>query len=182
MRKFAAASVCITLAMIALAGLNLAAQADQSSAPPPPTPSQLLHGKKIFISNVPGTLTLGQHSAEEAPNYTYNQFYASMKSWGYYDLVSAPADADLIFEISLAERSTLGDMVHAANNLRLPYLELVVRDPRTQTILWWFAERLQGANRPATGQRNYNQAMTNLVNDLKKVVGQFTVVPASTKP
>lgn len=108
---------------------------------------------------------------EDDPYRPYNQFYASMKNWGYYDLLSTPAEADLIFEIRLADRSTLGNAM-VQNNLRLPYFELTVRDPKSQVILWWFAERLQGANRPATGEKNYNQAMTNLVSRVKEIVGQ----------
>ena len=33
---------------------------------------------------------------------TYNEFYAAMKSWGRYELVSSPADADMVFEIRFA--------------------------------------------------------------------------------
>ena len=32
-------------------------------------------------------------------NLPYNEFYEHMKSWGKYQLVQAPADADLVFEI-----------------------------------------------------------------------------------
>ena len=41
-------------------------------------------------------LTLG------GPDRTYNEFYAVVKGSGSYELVSAPAGADLIFEISFA--------------------------------------------------------------------------------
>jgi len=58
---------------------------------------------------------------------------------------------------------------------------LTVRDPKTQAVLWWFAERVQGANRPATGEKNYNEAMTNLVNDVKKAIGQYSAGAANAK-
>jgi len=88
-------------------------------------------------------------------------------------VVSALADADLILEVKLTGRPVLSSAtvqapVHAA------YLDVTVRDPKTQVTLWWLAERLQGANRVATGEKNYNVAMTNLVNDWKKLLGQPT--------
>ena len=179
MKIFKSAMLRVALATIVSAASALSAQ--QSSILPAPVPSQLLTSKKVFISNVPGTAFLSPHTPEDDPYRPYNQFYASMKSWGYYELVSAPADADLILEINLADRPTLGDAVHLVNSARLAYLDLTVRDPKTQVILWWFAERVQEANRPATGEKNYNQAMTNLVNDLKKVTSQSAAGPATAK-
>jgi hypothetical protein len=169
----------MTVAVILAAGSDLMAQqVNQSPIPPAPMPSQLLTGKKVFVSNVPGALFSSPRTAEDDPYRPYNQFYASIKNWGYYELVPAPAEADLIFEVSLVERPTMGNAL-AQISFRLVYLDLTVRDPRTQVVLWWFAERLQGANRPATGEKNYNQAMTNLVNDVKKAVGQYAAGPAN---
>ena len=179
MRTFESAMLHMTLAVILAAGSDLMAQqVNQSPIPPAPLPSQLLTGKKVFVSNVPGALFSSPRTAEDDPYRPYNQFYASIKNWGYYELVSAPAEADLIFEVSLVERRTMGNAL-AQISFRLVYLDLTVRDPRTQVVLWWFAERLQGANRPATGEKNYNQAMTTLVNDVKKAVGQYAAGPAN---
>jgi len=181
MRIFQFATLHMTLAVILITGSALEAQqTSQSPMFQAPVPSQLLAGKKVFISNVPGALFSSPRTAEDDPYRPYSQFYASIKSWGYYELASAPADADLIFEISLVDRATMANALVQAS-VRLPYLELTVRDPRTQVILWWFAERVQGANRLATGEKNYNQAMTNLVNDLKKAVGQYSAGPANAK-
>jgi hypothetical protein len=181
MRIFEATMLHVTLAAILTTGSALLAQqVNQSPIPPAPVPSQLLTGKKVFISNVPGALFLSPRTAEDDPYRPYNQFYTSIKNWGYYELVSAPADADLIFEINLTDRPTLGNAM-VQDSSRLAYLDLTVRDPKTQVILWWFAERVQGANRPATGEKNYNQAMTDLMNDVKKVVGQYAAGPANAK-
>jgi hypothetical protein len=181
MRIFGSAISRITLSVILTAGPALSAQqVNQSPVPPAPVPSQVLTGKKVFISNVPGALFSSPRTAEDDPYRPYNQFYASIKNWGYYELVPAPAEADLILEISLVDRPTLGNAL-VQSSIRLAYLDLTVRDPRTQVVLWWFAERLQGANRPATGEKNYNQAMTNLVNDVKKAAGQYAAGPADAK-
>jgi hypothetical protein len=134
----------------------------------------------VFISNVPGELFSSPRTAEDDPYRPYNQFYASIKDWGYYELVPTPAEADLIFEIGLVDRPILVNAL-VQSSVRLPSFDLTVRDPKTQVVLWWFAERVQGANRPATGEKNYRQAMVNLVNDVKKVIGQYAPGPAHAK-
>jgi len=171
----------MALAVIVTIGSTLLAQqVNQAPIPPAPVPAQLLSGKRVFISSVPGALFLSPRTTEDDPYRPYNQFYASIKNWGYYELVPTPADADLIFEINLTDRPTLGNAM-VQSSVRLAYLDLTVRDPKTQVVLWWFAERVQGANRPATGEKNYNQAMTNLVNDLKRTIGQYPAGPANAK-
>jgi hypothetical protein len=172
-------SLCWLLAAC-LTGTLAAQQPALSTVPAAPVPAQILAGKKVFVSNVPGALSFYPRNAEDDPNRPYNQFYAELKNWGYYELVPAPADADLILEISLSNERMMSSAsqqvpVHQA------HFDLTVRDPKTQVVLWWLAERLEGANRAATGEKNYHQAMTNLVNDLKKLVGQPATPSGDTK-
>ena len=77
--------------------LTVSIAAAESTPEPPaaPIPTQILTGKQVFISNSDSPVD----SILEAPNLTYNNFYAQIKTWGKYELVSAPADADLVFEI-----------------------------------------------------------------------------------
>ena len=169
------------MAATCMMGTTLVAQApDQSTVPPAPVPAQILAAKKVFISNAPGEIFYAPRNAEDDPYRPYNQFYASLKSWGYYELVSAPADADLILEIRLSDRPLLTNAM-VQGEAHQAHLDLTLRDPKTQVVLWWLAERLQGANRPATGERNYNQAMTSLVNDLKKLIGQPVALSSDIK-
>jgi hypothetical protein len=79
------------LLVLAVSAACAAAQ-DPATAP---IPSQIITGMKAFISNASGESITPPGSA----GLTYNQFYSSMKSWGRYELVSAPVDADLVFEI-----------------------------------------------------------------------------------
>jgi hypothetical protein len=74
------------------------AAAQAADAPAPPVPSTILTAKKVFISNTTGEMVLPPGN----PDMTYNEFYAAMKSWGRYELVSSPADADMVFEIRFA--------------------------------------------------------------------------------
>jgi hypothetical protein len=164
-------TLALMLAVVFPASICPAQEPVASSIPPAPVPQQVLTAKKIFISNVPGALFDLPRNGEDDSYRPYNQFYASLKSWGYYELVSAPADADLILEIALNTRPMIGNAMTQTPVYQV-HFDLIVRDPKTQTVLWWFSEPLQGANRVATGEKNYNQAMTNLVNDFKKLTNQ----------
>ena len=84
-----------------------------------------------------------------------------MKSLGWYELVSSPADADLVLEISWSLTDT---------GLRLPVLgqlRLVIIDPKTHVTLWNITEYVQGAMLLGNRDKNFDQAMTTVVNRMK---------------
>jgi hypothetical protein len=123
-------------------------EAQQAVNPPAaPIPLQILTGKKLFISNGDGDEFFN------VPNLTYNEFYAAMKSWGRYELVAAPADADLVFEVRLVG---LG-----------PQLRCVILDPKTHVVLWHVVVAVQPWAREVTGRKNFDQGMVTLVEELK---------------
>jgi hypothetical protein len=139
---------------MALLTVPIAAAQTASDPPPAPIPAQVLMGKKVFISNGEST----GDRVSKVPNLTYNAFYANMKNWGRYELVPAPADADLVFDPSFV----LGfDGV-----LRL---RLVIVDPKTHIALWTFIEHVQPWARESTGRKNFDQSMAKLVEDVKKL-------------
>lgn len=124
------------------------AAAQQAGDPPAgPIPIQILTGKKLFISNGDGDEFFN------VPNLTYNELYAAMKSWGRYELVSAPADADLVFEV----RFVAGGY----------QLRCVILDPKTHVVLWHVMVAVQPWAREATGRKNFDQGMVTLVEELK---------------
>ena len=63
--------------------------------PAAPAPVPIFSAKKVFVSNATGEIRLPLGN----PDLAYDEFYAAMKSWGRYEIVSSPADADLVFEI-----------------------------------------------------------------------------------
>jgi hypothetical protein len=134
--------------------------AEEPPAPPPaPVPSQILAAKKIFISNGGEDIWL-DYDPKHDPNLTYNEFYSDMKSWGKYDLVSTPTDADVVFEIHLVfqERSVK--------------LRLLILDPKSHTTLWTLNQVANAANRDATARKNFDKAMNSLVASIKDLVAQ----------
>jgi len=129
-----------------------------------PIPIQVLTGKRVFISYRESDADPG------APDLTYNEFYLLMKSWGKYELASAPADADLVFEIRFV--SGISDS----------QLCLSIVDPKTHVVLWPFIQHVQSSSRETARRKNFDQAMADLVGDVKKVTTASAAgTPASNK-
>lgn len=146
--------------------------AGQPAADTAPVPSQILTAKKIFISNAPGEVS-DLYPAERL----YSQFYAAIKSWGQYELVSAPGDADLVFEISFINPivgvSVSGTAVGGGGGSSSdPQLRLVILDPKTHVSLWWLAAHVQPANRRGSRNRNFDQAVAGLTAHAKQLTSR----------
>src|SRR2546426_12838397 len=69
---------------------------DKKEGLPAPLPRQIFTAHKVFVSNAGGD-TLGDYSG--GPDRAYNQFYGALEEWGRYEMVAAPADAELILEV-----------------------------------------------------------------------------------
>lgn len=150
---------------IAILGLIQVLSAQQSKGPAPaPVPAQIAAAQKVFVSNAGGAsleAVIDETVFNGGPDRPYNQFYAAMKSWGRYELVSSPSDADLILEISWVLTDT---------GLRLPVLgqlRLVVIDPKTHVTLWNITEYVRGAILLSNRDKNFDQAMNTVVARMK---------------
>jgi hypothetical protein len=98
---------------------------------PAPIPLQITAGKRVFISNATGESNL----PPDVGDTTYNQFYASLKSWGRYELVSTPADADLVFEIRYEILFGPVDVMGGSGgSAKFPQIRLSILDPKTHII------------------------------------------------
>jgi hypothetical protein len=134
--------------------------AEEPPAPPPaPVPNQILAAKKIFISNG-GEDSWLDYDPKHDPSLTYNEFYADIKSWGKYELVSTPTDADVVFEIHLVFQE------------RFPQLQLLILDPKSHITLWTLHQAAVAANRDATARKNFDKAMNSLVATIKGLVAE----------
>ncbi|HEV2729833.1 MAG TPA: hypothetical protein VGV15_07355 [Terriglobales bacterium] len=152
--------------------LALALLSNPATGQPPaetaPVPSQILTAKKIFISNAPGEV-----SDIYPPERLYSQFYAAVKSWGQYELVSAPGDADLVFEVSF-----INPIVGVSGGVSIsdPQFRLVILDPETHVSLWWLTAHVQPANLRGSRIRNFDQAVAGLKAQAKQLISR----PANT--
>jgi hypothetical protein len=142
-----------------------------------PIPSQILTAKKIFISNAGAdadVITTFQRMGQS--RLPYERFYSEMKKWGRYELVSAPADADLVFEIRFsAPISSCNEKL----TVYMPQYGLSIVDVRTHFTLWSLAEPVQPAYRKVTFEKNLDQGMASLMANLKQISAQVSVEVAA---
>jgi hypothetical protein len=136
-----------------------------------PLPSQILTAKKVFIANAG---TVGSYSWSGGQGRPYNELYAAIKSWGRYELVGAPSDADLVYEISYSSQITnvSGSKESGCDSSNSSWLKLALLDPRTRIVLWTITENIKPFARPKTGDKNFDDAIDRLVGDLKALVAQ----------
>lgn len=168
---------CFTLAILALSSA-LSAQKSQMPAPAP-VPPQIAAARKAFISNAGGEsfeTVFDQVVFNGGPDRPYNQFYAAIKAWGQRELVSSPADADLVLEISWVLSDTgLG---------RLPVLgqlRLVMLDPRTRVTLWTVTEYVRGAALQGNRDKNFDQAMNTVVDRVRILMAPTAAAPDAAR-
>jgi hypothetical protein len=96
-----------------------------------------------------------------------------MKSWGRYEIVASPAEADLIFEIQYANPIAYDEKL-ARYDL---HFRLTILDPKTHVILWSLTENFQkytGLQR--NRDKHFDETLDKLMDDVKKLVGE----PAAT--
>src|SRR6516164_9206963 len=88
------ATLCL-LCTIELLSIPVFGKQQPKESPIAPIPAAITTAQKVFVSNAPGDSLPASLGGPARP---YHEFYAAIKSWGHYQLVSSPADADLIFE------------------------------------------------------------------------------------
>lgn len=149
LRLFSVAVFCIAAA--ALAMVPSAAAKKPAEFGVAPIPVQVTTAKKVFISYRESDADPG------APDLTYNELYALIKDWGKYELVAAPSDADLVFEIRYI--SGISDS----------QLCLSIVDPKTHIVLWPFIQHVQNSSRETSRRKSFDAAMSDLITDLKRI-------------
>jgi len=157
--------ICLAVAIALVAAPLTKAPKTPDVLAPAPVPVQILTAKKIFITNGDAYLLFG------IPNLAYSEFYASLKSLGKYEFMQTPADADVVLEVRIEV------VVPVANVLRLAIL-----DPKTGILLWRITEQVQPWAREATGRKNFDEAMANLVSDLNKLIVSPRATTGATTP
>jgi hypothetical protein len=167
-----------SLTAVSLAAQNQpAAQATQETTSGPvalaPVPPALLNAKKVFISNAGADSGLFPHPFSGDPDRPYNQFYEDIKTWGRYELVGDPSDADLVYELQLTAPS--GPRNPSKQNGAsdpLPMFRLVVLDRKTHYVLWALTESVGFAFLQKTHDQNFDFALRNITEDLKRLMGR----------
>jgi len=107
------------------------------------------------------------------PGQVYNNIYADLQSWGHYQLVSTPQQANLIFELrEVAPRSEIYGGHGYVYSAHSPAFLLTIVDPKTQLALWTITSPVYLAGKKQVYAHWVSLAESNLVSRIKVVAGQ----------
>ena len=183
------ASVRVQVFYLALLGIAvctspLALRAQQTAdAPDAPIPPAILAAKQVFISNGGADSGLFPHPFSGSQDRVYNQFYAAMQKWGRYELVAAPDDADLVFEVCLlAPVGPANPNKQKGASDPLPTFRLSVVERKSHYTLWTVNETVQLAYLQKTHDRNFDDALAALVGDVQKISGANQAAANTAEP
>lgn len=149
--------ICAALGL----SIGIAAAQQPATIPSAPVPSQILHAKKIFIINAEGDNDARISKYVGGTNGIYDQFYADVKNLGRFELVSAPADADVAFEVNLTVFAVVPGY---------PRFRLAILDPKTNILLWTMSEPVDSAILAKTARRNIAQSLAKLTQDISILI------------
>lgn len=162
--------------------LLLASAAFAQQIPPGatgPVPAAIVSAKTIFISNGGSDAGLFPSPFSGDQDRPYNQFYKALEKDGHYQLVSDPSQADLVLELRLL--APLGpsnpNKAQGAPDPE-PQFRLEIYDRRTHYVLWTLTQTIQWAILQKTHNRNFDDALTELVKAFESL-GQAQPVPAA---
>jgi hypothetical protein len=101
----------IALLILVTLSLTLAtAQQSSQTAAPAPVPTQIPAARRVFISNAGYDATARDASSAVTSRIDPTTiFMRPMKKWGHYELVTTPADADLVFAVRFNARKATWD-------------------------------------------------------------------------
>jgi hypothetical protein len=132
-----------------------------------PVPSPLLNAKRAFISYEIGDVTAFPSDYSGGPERAYGEFYAQMKAWGRYQLVSDPKDADIIFAVRFVDPP----------NIVRPQIRVGIMDSTARVSLWGFVEEVNFAFFKKHRDAAFTASVKQLLEDVKTLVA-----PGATPP
>ena len=154
------------------------AAAPQTPAPQPPAPApaQIAAAHTIFLNNA-GADANFPLSGEES----YNDVYAALQAWNHYQLVSTPAQADLILQLrGIAPITDIVGDRGGTYSLTSPAFQLIFKDRKTGTALWTITSPVTIVGKKEVRDRWTSLAITNLISRIKVLANQPLTATEST--
>jgi hypothetical protein len=139
-----------------------------------PIPAQILTAKKVFVVNGGEDLTrLDPPPFSGGADRAYNELYAGLKKWEHYELVGAPADADLVIEVRFTEPPAPEQYTSETPLTERPDIDpqfqVSFRDPKTNVLLWAFTEHVEWALLQKNRDKNFDQAVGKIVGEIQAI-------------
>lgn len=119
-----------------------------------PIPAQLAAAKTAFLANAGSTPANSQLAV-----LAYNSVYQDIAQSHCYRLAAAPTDADLVLEVSVVS-------VFEGSATPAQYIQLAVRDEKSQSLLWTVSESIPPAAREKTLEKNVTDSAQKVTADL----------------
>jgi hypothetical protein len=146
-----------------------------------PVPSPIATAQKIFIANGGMDAFSLQAFEELSLNGTsaYDALYNAVKSWGQPQLVSSPADADLVLVVRctapLVGEGGGWSFQHVFANTKWQFqTQVILYDAKTHFPLWTLTQPVRPANLKGTWHKNIDSANAALAGDLKSLLSPST--------
>lgn len=167
--------ICLIVMAAAVLGVPAMRGQQTPAITAAPVPSQIVAARKVFISNA-GADVAAQATFKRGgePDQAYNHFYSAMQTWGRYEIVSTPGEADLVLELSFTAPTYYDGNVAIYE----PQFGLRILDAKTHFLLWSVNQPVEGAFRKATWVKNFDQGLSALIDDLKKLSLPASAVPS----
>lgn len=151
----------------------IAAQVRGATAPP--IPPAILHAKTIFLSNESADSGLIPDIYSGSPDRGFNQFYAALHAGHRFEIVSDPAQADLVLSLRLVAPVDVAAAREGARPIGfpqpLPLFRLEIYDRQSHYVLWTLTEPIPKALLQHNSDKNFDQAVMELAGDLEKLAG-----------
>jgi len=130
-------------------------------------PKAIEKAKSVFVSNGGSDAGLFPEPFSGDPNRGYFAFMKALRDAHTLEVVDDPARADMVLEIHLS--APMGPM-HMSKQLgsadALPFFKLTIYDRKTHFVLWTITEPIEIAMLQKTHDRNFDQALSHIVDDL----------------
>jgi hypothetical protein len=154
------------------------ASAQQPASPLPPVPPALTAAKTAFLSNAGADSGLFPSPFSGDTNRAYAEFYSALQSSGALQLVNDPSQADLVLELQLLAPTgpTHANKQNGTADPR-PMFRLTIFDRKTHYALWTVTQSIGLAVLQKTHDRNFDDALTAVLNEFLSVAGKSPVAP-----
>jgi hypothetical protein len=147
----------------------------RKNIPGAPLPAAVANAKKVFLLN---GQTTAQYLTKNGNALAFDTLYADVKSWGKYELVDSPKDADIVIELQYRPYSegarSFGVYNPSTHTVQTRSVEeigadfaLVLYEVKSKEQLWSVSDSCGVARRVKNQQKEVIKSIGRLVEALK---------------
>jgi hypothetical protein len=138
-----------------------------------PVPAAITSAHKLFLSNGGADAGLFPHPFSGTQDRAYGSFYTALSGMKNFELVSSPADADLVLELALhAPLGSIGGNKQQGTEDPLPSFKLIIYDRATHYVLWTITQTIDQAYVQKTHDKNFDDALGLLAGQFALLAGK----------